>query len=57
LVDHRATVIPHNGRRDALIYSCGGTATWSDHIRAQVIIRLTLNARGQAFVDIADSEA
>ena len=57
LVDHRATIIPPVGGRSALIYSCGGTATWSDHIRVQVIIRLTLNARGQAFVDIADSEA
>ena len=57
LVDHRATIIPPVGGRSALIYSCGGTATWSDHIRVQVIIRLALNARGQAFVDIADSEA
>jgi hypothetical protein len=57
LADHRATVIPPGGGGSALIYSCGGTATWSDHIRDQVIIRLTLNARGQAFVDIEDSAA
>lgn len=57
LVDHRATVIPPNRGHSALIYSCGGTATWSDHIRTQVIIRVTLNARGQPFVDIEESAA
>jgi hypothetical protein len=57
LVDHRASIIPPVSGRIALIYSCGGTATWSDQVRDQVIIRLALNARGQAFVDVADSEA
>jgi hypothetical protein len=57
LVDHRATVIPPTGGRSALIYSCGGTATWSDHFRDRVVIRLTLDARGQAFVDVHDSGA
>jgi hypothetical protein len=57
MVDHRATVIPPHGGRSALIYSCGGTATWSDQVRDQVIIRLTLNARGQPFVDIDEPEA
>jgi len=57
LADHRATVIPPGRGHRALIYSCGGTATWSDDIRTQVIIRLTLNARGQPFVDIEESAA
>ena len=54
LVDHRATVIPPQGREGALIHSCGGDATWSDHVRDQVVIRLTLDAKGQAFVDIQE---
>src|SRR3954452_6654284 len=54
LLDRRATVIPPTGRGHALIHSCGGAATWSDQVRDRVVIRLTLNAKGQALVDLRE---